>query len=135
MAVVPADSPLAERRTLDWHTLLSEDFITLQRPSMVRLMLEQRLRAEGIELPVAFESHQLITVGRMVAAGLGVSAMPSLCIGQMHELGARCLPLEAPTIQRAVGVFAANAEALSVAAQALREVIQETIAAPVLGSD
>lgn len=135
VAVVPADSPLTERQRVDWPTLLSEDFITLQRPSMVRLMLEEQLRAEAIELPVAFESYQLSTVGRMVAAGLGVSAVPSLCIEQMHELGARCLTLEAPTIQRAVGVLSANAEALSVAAQALREVIQETITAPVLGAD
>ncbi|MBB3140757.1 LysR family transcriptional regulator [Halomonas organivorans] len=135
VAVVPANSPLAEGSTIDWTTLLSEAFITLQRPSMVRLLLERQLAAQGIELPVAFESHQLTTVGRMVAAGLGVSAVPSLCIEQMHELGARCLALEAPVIQRAVGVLSANADALSVAAQALREVIQETIATPVLGAD
>ncbi|MFG6179070.1 LysR family transcriptional regulator [Halomonas sp. THAF12] len=135
VAVVPANSPLAEGSTIDWPTLLSEAFITLQRPSMVRLLLERQLGAQGIELPVAFESHQLTTVGRMVAAGLGVSAVPSLCIEQMHELGARCLALEAPVIQRAVGVLSANADTLSVAAQALREVIQETITTPVLGTD
>ncbi|MDR5865729.1 LysR family transcriptional regulator [Halomonas koreensis] len=135
VAVVPADSPLAGRASIDWPTLLTRDFITLQRPSMVRLMLEQQLQARGIAPRVAFESHQLTTVGRMVAEGLGVSAVPSLCIDQMHELGARCLALEAPVIRRAVGVLSPRGDALSVAAQALREVIQETLTAPVLSSE
>ncbi|ATJ82887.1 LysR family transcriptional regulator [Halomonas beimenensis] len=135
VAVVPAASPLADRPDIDWPTLLRADFITLQRPSMVRLLLEQQLQRQGIALPVAFESHQLATVGRMVAEGLGVSAVPSLCIDQMHELGARCLALHAPVIQRAVGVLSPGPGSLSVAAQALREVLQETITTPVLSSE
>ncbi|MDN3555169.1 LysR family transcriptional regulator [Halomonas maura] len=134
VAVVPAGSPLAARTAIDWPALLTQDFITLQRPSMVRRLLEQQLRLQGIELPVAFESHQLATVGRMVASGLGVSAVPSLCIHQMHELGARCLPLHAPIIERAVGILSPSADDLSVAAQALREVLQESVSTPVLSS-
>lgn len=135
VAVVPASSPLARLDAVDWPTLLKHDFITLQRPSMVRLLIEQQLDARGIELPVAFESHQLTTVGRMVAEGLGVSAVPALCIEQMHELGGRCLALHAPVIQRAVGVLSPGTGELSVAAQALHEVLQETISAPVLSSE
>ncbi|MDI5984973.1 LysR substrate-binding domain-containing protein [Halomonas sp. M4R5S39] len=126
VAVVPADSLLADRERLDWATLLTHDFITLQRPSMVRRLLEQQLENRGIVLPTAFESHQLATVGRMVASGLGVSAIPSLCIRQMQELGARCLPLVDPVIERAVGVVTYGTHELSVAALALQEVLAET---------
>ncbi|MBF2981091.1 LysR family transcriptional regulator, partial [Pseudomonas aeruginosa] len=103
VAVVPTGSPLSGQERISWRELLGEPFITLQRPSAVRLLLEESVAAEHGRLPVAFESHQLVTVGRMVAQGLGVSAVPTLCIQQMQELGARCLPLYAPQVQRRVG--------------------------------
>ena len=78
LAVVPKDSALARKAQVSWKELLTLDFITLQRPSAVRLLLEQELARSGRTLEVAFESHQLVTVGRMVANGLGASAVPAL---------------------------------------------------------
>ncbi|MHA6789668.1 LysR substrate-binding domain-containing protein [Pseudomonas bijieensis] len=125
VAVVPLDSPLAQLREIHWQTLLEQPFITLQRPSTVRVMLEEHLRARGMKLPVEFESHQLATVGRMVASGLGVSAVPALCVGQMHELGARCITLSDPVIERAIGVLTKPGHELSAAAQALFDTLRD----------
>ena len=122
VAVVPTGSPLSGQERISWRELLGEPFITLQRPSAVRLLLES-VAAEHGRLPVAFESHQLVTVGRMVAQGLGVSAVPTLCIQQMQELGARCLPLYAPQVQRRVGLLRLSEHKLSTAAQALSDVL------------
>ncbi|MDR9752589.1 LysR substrate-binding domain-containing protein [Pseudomonas sp. SZMC_28357] len=124
VAVVPMDSPWIDRPSIDWKTLLAEPFITLQRPSTVRVMLEEHLQARQMELPVAFESHQLATVGRMVASGLGVSAVPALCAGQMRELGARCLTLNEPVVERAIGVLTKPGHELSAAAQALFDILK-----------
>ncbi|MBJ2349805.1 LysR family transcriptional regulator [Pseudomonas alvandae] len=125
VAVVPLDSPLAQRDAIQWETLLEQPFITLQRPSTVRVMLEEHLQARGWKLPVEFESHQLATVGRMVASGLGVSAVPALCVGQMHELGARCITLSDPVIERAIGVLTKPGYELSAAAQALFDTLRD----------
>lgn len=130
VAVVPPTSSLTKAQCLSWATLLQHDFITLQRPSMVRRLLEQELGKRQMELPVAFESHQLSTVGRMVADGLGVSAVPSMCIRQMHEQGAHCIPLTAPSIACRVGIL--THQELSVAAHALRSVLIDNVKAPVL---
>jgi len=125
VAVLPADSPLAGQTQVSWAELLQMDFIALQRPSAVRLLLEQSLAREGRTLAVAFESHQLVTVGRMVACGLGASAVPSLCIRQMQELGARCVALVEPSIERRIGLVSHADRKLSSAAQALRNVVVE----------
>ncbi|WP_434677272.1 LysR family transcriptional regulator [Pseudomonas sp. R1-18] len=125
VAVVAADSPLAGRDEVTWSELLGQDFIALQRPSAVRLLLEQAILAGHGKLSVAFESHQLSTIGRMVANGLGVSAVPSLCIGQMQELGAVCVALVEPRIERRIGLTMLADHKLSAAAQALREVLIE----------
>ncbi len=125
VAVVPKESPLAEREEVTWRELLKEDFIALQRPSAVRLLLEEHVLAQHGKLAVAFESHQLVTVGRMVANGLGVSAVLSLCIQQMRELGACCVALSEPRIERRIGLMMLADHQLSAAAQALREVLIE----------
>ncbi|WP_374981451.1 LysR family transcriptional regulator [Pseudomonas solani] len=123
VAVVPGDCPLAQQSEVSWAELLGQPFITLQRPSAVRLLLEERVAARHGRLPVALESHQLVTVGRMVAQGLGVSAVPSLCIQQMEELGARCIALGEPQIERRVGLLWLAGHSLSTAAQALADVL------------
>lgn len=125
VAVVPLDSPLGLHGEVSWEQLLREDFITLQRPSAVRLLLEHEIQARHGRLAVAFESHQLSTVGRMVASGLGVSAVPSLCIQQMQELGARCVALVEPRIERRIGLMTLADHKLSAAASALRDVLIE----------
>ncbi|WIN09204.1 MULTISPECIES: LysR family transcriptional regulator [Pseudomonas] len=125
VAVVARDSPLAELGEVSWAALLREDFIALQRPSAVRLLLEQAVEPLHGKLAVAFESHQLSTIGRMVANGLGVSAVPSLCIGQMQELGACCIALVEPHIERRIGLMMLANHTLSAAAQTLRDVLIE----------
>lgn len=132
VAVVPTDSPLARQARVSWEELLKQDFIALQRPSAVRLLLERHVAADHGKLAVAFESHQLSTIGRMVANGLGVSAVPALCIGQMRELGAQCVPLVAPSIERRIGVILLADHKLSAAAQAVLEVLLERIRDPAL---
>lgn len=124
VAVVPSDSPLAALADIGWQSLLEQPFITLQRPSTVRVMLEEHLRKRQMNLPVAFESHQLATVGRMVASGLGVSAVPALCAGQMRELGAHCITLRDPVVERAIGVLTKPGHELSSAAQALFDILR-----------
>ncbi|SEN56559.1 LysR family transcriptional regulator, carnitine catabolism transcriptional activator [Pseudomonas sp. ok272] len=124
VAVVPSDSPLAGLTEIDWNSLLAQPFITLQRPSTVRVMLEEHLQDRDTKLPVAFECHQLATVGRMVASGLGVSAVPALCAEQMRELGAHCITLSDPVIERSIGILTKPGHELSAAAQALFDILK-----------
>ncbi len=124
VAIVPQQSPLAKKKQLTWQELLTLDFITLQRPSAVRLMLEEALARSGRQLDVALESHQLVTVGRMVASGLGGSAVPALCKTQMASLGAVCIPLSDPPIEKCVGAIHAGHLPLSKAAQALLDTLK-----------
>ena len=125
VAVVPADSVLASRDALCWADLQPHPFIALQRPSTVRFLLEEHVREGNQTFDVSLESHQLATIGRMVGNGLGVSVVPALCIQQMHELGARCLPLTNPIIEKPIGIITKAEHELSVAAQAIADTLIE----------
>nr|WP_293266581.1 LysR family transcriptional regulator [Neptunomonas sp.] len=126
IAVLPQDHPLSKASVIQWEQLLESDFIILQRPSSVRLLVDMMLDEEGLVLIPQFETHQLATIGRMVSTGLGVSVVPSLCLKQMTELGAVCCALEAPIISRQVGVITRRRYPLSSAAKGLVDVLLTT---------
>lgn len=124
VAVLPRDHPLLEEQQLSWSSLKNVSFLTLQRPSSIRKLIEDTLEASGINLPVELEAHQLATIGRMVAIGLGVSAVPALCIAQMEEMGAICRPLINPSVSRRVGIVTRRRYPLSTAAEAMVEILK-----------
>jgi len=126
VAVIHPHHPLAERSSVPWQELLKDDFIALQRPSSIRLLIENKLRQLGMQVAPEFETHQLATIGRMVATGLGVSAVPSLCIQQMRELGAECRELDTPVMSRPVGIVTRKRYPLSTAAQSLVDIIERS---------
>lgn len=126
IAILPKNHPLEQQDSITWQALLAYKFITLQRPSSVRSMIENTLNAAGIELNVAFDAHQLTTVGRMVSEGMGVAVVPALCRQQAMEQGAVCRPVIQPEIRRRVGVICQPRSHLSIAAAAMLDVLMET---------
>src|SRR5210317_2012620 len=127
VAALPQGHPLAQKKALQWRQLLDYPFIALQRPSSIRLLIDQTLEEHDMALAPAFEAHQLASIGRMVSTGLGVSVVPSLSGGQMREMGAECRPITAPVITRKVGIITRKRHPLSVATQAMVRVISQWV--------
>jgi len=102
---------------------MQHDLITLQAPSQVRQLISDMLAREELEFNPAMEAHHLVTIGRMVAKGLGVSIVPALCEQQMQEVGAVCRPLSHTVLSQHVGIITRRRYPLSAAAQALEAVL------------
>jgi len=127
VAVLPRSHPLLDKNTLQWSDLQDYAYISLQRPSSIRLLIDQMLRNVDITLTPTFEAHQLATIGRMVSEGLGVSAVPALSSAQMLEMGGECRPITDPAITRKVGVITRRRHPLSVASEAMLTVISDWV--------
>ncbi len=123
MAVLSQDHPLATQSSIELKQLMQHDLITLQAPSQVRQLISDMLTREELEFNPAMEAHHLVTIGRMVANGLGVSIVPALCEQQMQEVGAVCRPLSHTVLSQHVGIITRRRYPLSVAAQALESVL------------
>ncbi|TNE94839.1 LysR family transcriptional regulator [Porticoccus sp.] len=128
--VTPHDHPLLKQKTIRWAELQNYPFVTLQRPSAMRQMIDDTTDSCGIHLTVEFEAHQLASIGSMVANGLGISVVPSLAIQQMQLLGAESRPLTDPVVKRQVGILTRRRYPLSSAANALVETLKSQITAP-----
>lgn len=96
--VCPAGHPLARKRAIAPAALAGLPFIHLSRTSSVRQHLDAALHP--LRLNGVMEVEHLATVAGLVAAGLGVTAVPSLALFQFQlpELVVR--PLQLPDLVR-----------------------------------
>jgi LysR family transcriptional regulator, carnitine catabolism transcriptional activator len=127
VAVFEKGHELAKKKQVTWRALQSDPFLALQWPSAIRQLIDKTAKENQLSLKVEFEAHQLATIGRMVACGLGVSAVPSLCTAQMERHGAVCRSLINPTLKRRVGIITRQRYPVSAAAQAMIDVMVEHV--------
>ena len=127
VAVLPKKHPLTKQEQISWKALQDNPVILLQHPSSIRKQIDTVISDRQLNLSIEIESHQLTTIGRMVANGLGISIIPSLCTEQMEEIGAVCRPLVSPVISRDVGIITRSRYPLSSAAEAMIETLKKHI--------
>lgn len=127
IAVLPPGHALLQHAKLDGSMISESPFLTLQPPSMVRQLILDTMAEHGISLKIEFESHQLVTIIRMVVCGLGISVVPALCIPQIEQQGAEWRPLRHPEVRRTVGIYTRKRYPLSSAAEAMVPVLKQMI--------
>lgn len=76
VAIVPQHHALSDAEQLSWKKLLKYPFITVQKPSIVRMIIEQNCLMNHMELDLKVECHQIASICNLVAQGIGVSAIP-----------------------------------------------------------
>ena len=130
VAILPAKHPLLAKQQLRWIDVLAYPHLSLQRPAGTRRLIDQALQEKGLLLTPAFESHQLVSIGRMVNQGLGLSVVPSMSQGQMEEMGLQCRAIGAPIITHQVGIVTRRQHTLSTAAQAMEKLIRAAVSNP-----
>jgi len=117
IAAIPPNHVLLQEKNITWQTLANHAFIALQPSSKIRQRMEYSLQQHDIKLNVEFESNQLATIGKMVSAGLGISAVPEICANLFKALGVECRSLSKPVISRNIGFITRRRYPLSKAAQ------------------
>jgi len=125
VAVCPLGHPLLDYTEIPWTELMRYPIIAVSRLSSTRNAIEKVLRELNTEMNLMCEVIQIGTAGRMVAAGLGVAALPSLSFRQISDKGLGSRPLIAPRVTRSLGVITNTRTPLSAAARAMLELVRE----------
>jgi DNA-binding transcriptional LysR family regulator len=101
--VLPRGHPLAARRTVKLEELADEHWICGCSRSSCAVMIHRSCSEAGFEAKVGFESDDYQVVQALVAANVGVTMLPRLCLTTVHpEVEVRSLGRAAPV--RRVGV-------------------------------
>lgn len=123
VALLPEGHALAAKSTVTWQDFKPYPFMALAPPSNVRAYIEAQLAEHNINLTVDLEVNQLATIKQMVSAGVGVSAVPKMCISQGLDRSLVYRPLLEPNIARSIGLVERRRYALSSSAKAMQKLI------------
>jgi LysR family carnitine catabolism transcriptional activator len=127
VAVLPSTHCLAAQDTVSFEQLCREPFLAMSGGTNMGTVLNQGLERMGIILTPAYEVTHPYTLGGMVEAGLGVSALPRMAVGMMSHPSLRIVPIE-PTIFREYGVITVRGRTASPAASAFIGVLEKLAA-------
>jgi DNA-binding transcriptional LysR family regulator len=118
------DHPLAARRAVRWEDLRGEALLAVDQTSGNRMLLEKALAGLDWRPQPVFEARHVHTLLGLVAAGLGVAAVPQLALprGSSDLVG---VPLTAPVVHRAIVLVSRRGGRLGPAARALHDFILE----------
>jgi DNA-binding transcriptional LysR family regulator len=125
VAACRRDHALARRRRVTWRDLADYDFITVDKTSSNRLLIDQALAGLPGRPEVVYEARHVTTLLGLVEAGLGVAAVPSMAMpGKDHPLLVS-VPLGEPVVTRRVGLIRRRGRTLTPAAQQLFDFFAE----------
>ncbi|KIH83919.1 LysR family transcriptional regulator [Pseudomonas batumici] len=119
------DHPLAGRASVTWTELYQQDYISLDKTSGNRFLLDQALVGIAPQKPGVCETRHVTTMIGLVEAGLGVAAVPTMAMpGDGHPI-LTSVPLIEPTVMRKVGLLKRRGRVLTPAARELERLIVE----------
>ena len=123
MAVGRPDGPLDEDRAYVWEELAVQPFIAMARGTSVRALTDAACAQAGLAVRPRFEVAHLATAGALVAAGLGITVLPSLTLPVLGRARFTVRRLEAPRMVRKIGVIQVTGRTLSPAARAFHRLL------------
>jgi DNA-binding transcriptional LysR family regulator len=117
LAACAPEHRLAGRDEVDLADLAGEPFVDFQRDWGLRMLLDQRLAAAGLERHTVLEVNDVPTLLELVAHGLGVALVPEVVT--RHRAAVRYLRLRSPAPSFDVAVATVGDPPASPAARTL----------------
>jgi LysR family carnitine catabolism transcriptional activator len=118
------DESLATSKTQPWSVFVGRAFIAMAPTSSVRVMTDLAFLRAGLAVKPLYQCAFLGTTGRLVAAGLGITALPRLTLPLTAASGLAWRSLTRPAMRRQMGTVTRTGRSLSPAAAIFLELIE-----------
>ncbi|TCM63821.1 LysR family carnitine catabolism transcriptional activator [Acinetobacter calcoaceticus] len=105
LALVSVDHPLAQQDQVSWQQLCVNRFVTLQKPSIVRHLVDQYCQRHQITLDVQIECHQITSMCNFVAVGAGVTVIPRHFQAYIDNKRSVAIEMSGEKLSKPVGVI------------------------------
>ena len=127
VAACHRDHPLARERTVRWADLARYDFMTIDKASGNRLVMDLALSSKRDRPQSCFETRHVSTLVAFVESGLGVAAVPRLAMPRKGHALLVSVPIVDPEVTRTVGLIRRRGRSLSPAAQHLYAMLRAVV--------
>ncbi|MGF6574345.1 DNA-binding transcriptional LysR family regulator [Paraburkholderia sp. GAS333] len=125
VAACRRDHPLAKKKRVSWREMYEYDYVSVDKTSGNRLLLDQALAEVTPKAPSVCETRHVTTMLGLVEAGLGVAAVPSMAMPMRDHPILTSVPLVEPVVTRRVGIVKRRGRPLAPAAQQFHQTILE----------
>lgn len=126
--LIPRSNPLAASTgPLRWAEVAELAHISMPLPASVRQYADAALLSHRIRFSPRYEVEHLATINAMVAAGLGVAALPELAAAVAPQAGLIQRRLVEPDMPRPIGLVTRRGRSLSPASAAMVELLREEV--------
>ena len=126
--LIPRSHPLASNtEPLRWAEVVDLVHISMPLPASVRQYADAALLSHRIRFSPRYEVEHLATINAMVAAGLGVAALPELAAAVAPQAGLVQRRLIAPDMPRPIGLVTRRGRSLSPASAAMVAMLGEEV--------
>jgi DNA-binding transcriptional LysR family regulator len=120
------EHPLAPKRSVNWAELAQYDYMTVDRTSGNRLLLDLALAQTDVNLAWCYEAKHVSTLIGLVEAGLGIAVVPRLSMPAADHPTLTSVPLTDPSVERMVGLVRRRGRELAPSALHLYQLIERT---------
>ncbi|HEX7012243.1 MAG TPA: LysR family transcriptional regulator [Steroidobacteraceae bacterium] len=111
--VCRVDDPLTQRDEYEWSVFAERPFIGMSPESALRAMMDNAFLQSGLTVKPLFNCKQLTTIGALITASLGISALPRLTLAQLASPALTWRPLKNPSVSRSIGIATRAGHSLS----------------------
>ncbi|MBE7941798.1 MULTISPECIES: LysR family transcriptional regulator [Ramlibacter] len=126
--LLPTGHPLARGRgPLAWSEVTGLPHISMPAPTSVRQYADAAMLSLGTRFEPRYEVEHLASINAMVAAGLGVSALPALAALVARGADVAQRRLAGPDVRRPIGLVTPEGRSLSTAAAALAGLLRQEV--------
>ena len=122
--VCKKNHPLAHNRVVKWREISKFPFIALSTTTSVRRFADSALGQAKVGIHARYEVEQIPSAVSLVAAGLGITALPAFTLAMFNNRGVVTRPIAEPTIRRRIGMLALKQRTLSIQARFLLEAVK-----------
>jgi DNA-binding transcriptional LysR family regulator len=130
VAVLPHAHPLAKAKTMRLADLLDLPLVLMDRDSSVRRIVDGACASIGRLATPAYEAAFMATAIGLVRAGLGATLLPSSASELLAAGDLVIRDLDAPRIERELGIVKQRRRAYSPAAEALVAMLRASVTPP-----
>jgi DNA-binding transcriptional LysR family regulator len=110
------DHALTRKDECDWSAFADHPFIGMSHESALRSMVDNAFLQVGLTVKPLFNCKSPTTIGNLINASLGISALPRLTLAQLDSSALTFRPLRNPAITRSIGIVTHAKRSLSPAA-------------------
>jgi len=109
--------PLASKASWNWKVFSQYPLIAQSSSTSMRQLTDGVFQKLGLSVRMGYECGSLPLTGRLVAANLGIAALPRLTLPQLGTAGLAVRGLRGPVLERQLGIITRAGRSLSTASR------------------